>query len=246
MYTIKSGAKPSAHIAVKRNRLKHYGTNVYLKDKTSFEIELNNPTQSKILAKIEMNGKLISNSGIVLRPGERVFLERWIDENRQFLFETYEVQNSKNNKEAVEQNGEITILFYDETVIVNYNPPTYFGGSFGTTGDNTFYCSTTNNKIGASTLTSSSYNVTNDSHSGVPCSDSLETGRAEKGEDSKQELAYESASFNNYTSSVVKLKIIPESLQQKTVSQIRNYCSNCGTRNKAASWSFCPKCGSKF
>lgn len=89
---------PSAYVVrtkeKNRGRLKIYDDkNIYLSDKEVFEIELFNPTEKKVLAKIEINGKFISNNGLVLKPGQRVFLERFIDENKKFVFETYEVDN---------------------------------------------------------------------------------------------------------------------------------------------------------
>lgn len=80
---------PAAYITKQKQRVKQYpgsedggrgftsGT-VYLKDGENFEIELFNPTQEKLLATIELNGKEMG-SGIVLRSGERVFLERHLN-----------------------------------------------------------------------------------------------------------------------------------------------------------------------
>ena len=62
------------------------GKFVYLQNGQEFEIELYNPTSEVVMAKIEMNGKSISSSGIVLRPGERVFLERFLDNSNKFKF----------------------------------------------------------------------------------------------------------------------------------------------------------------
>ena len=81
----------TAHITKNRNRSKIYENSVYLKDGENFEIELFNPTTSRVLAKITINGNSISNSGIVLKPGERVYLERFIDSNNKFVFETYQI-----------------------------------------------------------------------------------------------------------------------------------------------------------
>jgi hypothetical protein len=68
-------AVPQSFITKSKQRLKQQIDTVYLNDGDEFEIELYNPTQNKVLAKIEMNGNSIGN-GIILRPGERVFLER--------------------------------------------------------------------------------------------------------------------------------------------------------------------------
>lgn len=77
-----------------RGRLKIYNENsLYLQDSEEFQIELFNPTNNTVLAKIEINGKLISNSGLVIKPAQRVFLERFLDSDRKFLFETYEIDN---------------------------------------------------------------------------------------------------------------------------------------------------------
>jgi hypothetical protein len=71
-----------------RNRLKTYdgGGTIYLKDGQNFEIELFNPLDNRVLAKISINGKQISSSGIVLNPGQRIFLERFIDDDRKFMY----------------------------------------------------------------------------------------------------------------------------------------------------------------
>ena len=90
---------PEAHItrskSKSRGRLKIYNDNtVYLDQGEEFEIEVFNPTTKTILAKIDFNGEMISHSGLVLRPGQRVFLERFFDDNRKFKFEVYEVENT--------------------------------------------------------------------------------------------------------------------------------------------------------
>ena len=53
----------TANITKNRNRSKIYENSVYLKDGENFEIELFNPTTSRVLAKITINGNSISNSG---------------------------------------------------------------------------------------------------------------------------------------------------------------------------------------
>lgn len=77
-----------------RGRFKVYNTNdIYLEDSEEFEIELFNPTDSKVLAKISINGKSISTNGIVLKPGQRIFLERFIDTNNRFVHDVYETDD---------------------------------------------------------------------------------------------------------------------------------------------------------
>jgi hypothetical protein len=121
---------PAAYVTVGRQRVKQYGNTVYLNNGNEFEIELFNPTTSKVLAKIELNGVSLG-SGIVLRPGERVFLERYLNEAKRFLFETYEVDgNNPSVQKAIMDNGKVSVKFYSE--YINYGI-TYTGGSVWTT-----------------------------------------------------------------------------------------------------------------
>jgi hypothetical protein len=112
-----ASARPQSFITKGKQRLKQHIDTVYLNNGDEFEIELYNPTQNKVLAKIEMNGNSIGN-GIILRPGERVFLERYLDIAKKFLFETYTV-NGKDSEvqSAIANNGDVTIKFYDEDIL---------------------------------------------------------------------------------------------------------------------------------
>jgi len=254
-------ANCSAHITTNRNRSKVYeGNCVYLKDKQTFEIELFNPTQSRVLSKISLNGRQISNSGIVIRPGERAYLERFIDDNSKFLFETYSVEDSEESKDAISQNGLIEISFYPEisSSYINVGTTYTYGGPFNIneTGTNP-YTINCNNTIGGNFSTSNySGDVTfggttvnnvfsylNDSFNK---SKDIETGRIEKGGKSKQNFQTTSGEFSWLCSNSISYKILPESLKPVEVSQIRNYCTGCGTRVKKSSWKFCPSCGEKI
>jgi hypothetical protein len=241
---------PTANIAVNRNRLKSYGEKIYLKDKTHFEIELFNPKTTKVLAKIYLDGQLISSSGIILNPGQRVFLERWLDEPRKFLFETYEVEDSTEAKGAIRENGKVKVEFYDQFIPQNFS---YCGplNNWSTTielNDQSIFAGMTQNQI-YFTYDSSS-DVIGQNSSIVPASpfgqSSIETGRSEKGEESNQEFEYSNDSFNSWTNNTVQIQILPESQKPVEVKEIRNYCTNCGTRHKKSSWKFCPNCGTKI
>jgi hypothetical protein len=121
---------PEAFISVMKNRQKIVNTNeVYLDNRTEFQIEFFNPTSQTVLANIFINGSSISNKGLVLKPGQRVWLDRYLDDNRKFLFETYEVSgNSQEVKNAIANNGKIRIEFHPEKI---KNPPYIYSG--GTT-----------------------------------------------------------------------------------------------------------------
>lgn len=268
MYTVNSTASypvPTANIAVNRNRVKHYdGNKVYLKDGTHFEIELYNPKTIKVLAKIHINGKALSNTGIVLRPGERVFLERFLDKPNKFLFETYSVEDSKESREAIAQNGFVRVEFFDESLSSQFtftggsvntllltdspswtNTTTYLGtiGSNGPTGPSGVqgvdgippYGGTTVNYCSLTTVSGN-----------ASVAGSLETGRVESGESSNQNFNQDSTKFDWYCSKQVDISILPESQKPVEANQIRNYCTECGTRMKSKGWKFCPTCGTKI
>ena len=93
---------------------------VFLEDDQEFGLELFNPTDDILLAKIKMNGDFISDSGLILKPGERVFLNRYIDSPKKFKFSTYTVEEGNATVEkAIAKNGKVEVLWYKENK--NYN-----------------------------------------------------------------------------------------------------------------------------
>jgi hypothetical protein len=166
-YQTKTGA-PSAYISKDRKRLKQFGQTVYLNNGEEFELELFNPTSNTVLAKIKLDGSYISGGGIVLKPGQRVFLERYLDDARKFKFETYEVDGTSNEVlDAISGNGDVVIDFFDEyKQPVWNNPITYVGGSFGgpihTYSSNPF---TVNG--GSSTFTTTNVNYSSTNTAGI-------------------------------------------------------------------------------
>lgn len=161
---------PTAFVTVNRNRVKTYDNKVYLKDGTQFEIELWNPNKTRVLASISIDGKDISEKGIVLNPGQRVSIERWVDDKspRKFKFTTYSVENSQAAMNAISNNGRVKVSFYDE-ILKNFYPN---GSSFGTvvtttpTWDHPYYYNINevnpNITLGGSTV-NNTFNLTNDS-----------------------------------------------------------------------------------
>lgn len=135
---------PSAYITVNKGRKKIKGDKyVYLNNGQEFEIELFNPTTDNLLTRIWINNKLMSSSGIVLRPGERVFLERYIDVPKKFLFDTYEVNgDSSAVQKAIEKNGLIKVQFFREDTDIHYTPTVTLGNN--TWSGNNFRFDTTN------------------------------------------------------------------------------------------------------
>lgn len=254
-----SSSQPQSFITKGKQRLKQFTDTVYLKNGDEFEIELFNPTHNKVLAKIEMNGNSIGN-GIILRPGERVFLERYLDEAKKFLFDTYEVNGLDNEvKQAIANNGDVVVRFYNEIVT-----PTYYTTGSGTVTINNPYWINTGSPFTYSTRNTAtpSYNNTftttstgtntfysNTLTSGTISTNSLktiETGRVEKGSNSDQSFTYDSSSFYSYAAATNVWKIKPESTKIKTKEDLVMYCGECGSKRKKDTHKFCPHCGTKF
>lgn len=247
MYTTNiTTLQPEAFITVKKNRLKLYeDKNHYLKNKSNFEIELFNPTSAKVLAKIWINDKLMSAAGIVVMPGQRVYLERFLDEPKKFQFNTYEVDDVKETEKAREKNGLVKVSFFGEQKIstnpywisggtgIPLNTGTYNTATFTTNGlGNVSYTSTSNAAIGVISTSTTAYNVK-----------SVETGRVAEGGKSDQKFSTTSGNFSDWAWNTYEFHLLPESLKAIEVSDIRNYCGECGVRIRKSSWKFCPNCG---
>ena len=162
-YQTKTGT-PSAYISKDRKRLKQFGQTVYLNNGDEFQLELFNPSSTTVLAKIKLDGSYISGGGIVLKPGQRVFLERYLDDARKFKFETYEVDGTSNEVlDTISGNGDVVIDFFDEyKQPVWNNPITYIGNSFGIPTCNTYNShNITGGSVSTGTVTTTNYSSTN-------------------------------------------------------------------------------------
>ena len=94
---------------------------VYLENGTEFQIQLFNPHKFTIGAEIYINDEKLSNR-LVLKPGERVWLERYLDVKKKFKFSTYEVEgNDPMVQEAIKDNGKIEVKFHREVRIKNFS-----------------------------------------------------------------------------------------------------------------------------
>jgi len=282
-YQTKTGT-PCAYISKDRKRLKQFGQTVYLNNGEEFELELFNPSSTTVLAKIKLDGSYISGGGIVLKPGQRVFLERYLDDPRKFKFETYEVDGISNEVlDAISGNGDVVIDFFDEYKQPLWTNNVTYGGSFGgpihtynsnplninagyvngQTTTNINYSST--NTAGVSfTTTSMSNTFEGPNKRGVLRSlkskpnsrsevtmdmlstDSIETGRVEKGGSSDQSFKTVDKTFNHYTCSTSIWKILPVSQKVYEKQDLKVYCTNCGKKRKKDSDKFCSSCGNKF
>jgi len=253
--------RPEAFITKGKKRIKQFDGQVYLSNGDEYEIELFNPTQDVVLAKIKIDGDYIAGGGIVLRRGERVFLERFLDSPDKFKYSTYVVNgNNTEVQDAIANNGYVEIEFYSEykptfpnrtiygspnftysTHTVNGNPIT-----FTTTGVNSLTSGT------ATTSTSTFYNasLTTNTFEGPNIrnlSNKVETGTTEKGGNSEQTFEHTNKTFNQFSFWNVAWQILPLSQKQYTAEEVgTNYCGNCGAKRKKSSFKFCPHCGNKF
>lgn len=260
-------SKPNAWIvnSTDKGRKSIKNGKVYLKDSEEFQIELFNPLSECVLADIKLNGQPISKTGLVLKPGQRFYLDCFIDDNKKFIFSTYEVEQTLESLNAINNNGKLEVFFYKESVvsvrnwrdrfntviIERYYPsyPTYpywtttpyYGTStnIGTGGIGTTTIGTTNNSFNTygsnvnltgSATTTGSYTLGSNvmaqlNSTSIPIAGSLETGRVERGENSKQKFKEIDMEFDNYHISSVVLEMLPESrkpveLKMKKKSEI--------------------------
>jgi hypothetical protein len=254
-----SNAKPGAWIVSPQDkgRKSIKSGKVFLNDGEEFEIEIFNPLTVSVLADIKLNGQSISKTGLVIKPGQRVYLDCFIDDRKKFKFSTYEIENSSEALDATQNNGVLEVFFYKEDVITLdnwqrrfdriivekhysydpypwYNPyKVYYGtGSpiYGTTTNNA------NGVIGTTTTTNAIYSSNNincsyTSDANVSYDDTtvnnlfsvnnIETGRVEKGEESKQKFTEVDMDFEkNYIASTI-IQILPESRKPAEVKTLK-------------------------
>ena len=111
--------QPTVNLTINKNRVKVYHKNdkdyVYFNDKQEFEIELYNPTTDVYLAQIKLNNKELSGAkGVVVQPGQRVYIERYFDKPQKFQFNTYTVKDNKQNELAIQYNGLVEVIWFKE------------------------------------------------------------------------------------------------------------------------------------
>lgn len=110
-----------AKVAVNKSLLKEYNNSdqservVYLNNDDDFQIQLFNPERTTIGAEVYVNGEKLSGI-LVLKPGERIWLERFTDRSVKFKFSTYNVEDgySEEVQNAIADNGVITVKFFKE------------------------------------------------------------------------------------------------------------------------------------
>lgn len=253
-----------AKVALKKSLLKEYSNSqndriVYLKDGDEFQIQFFNPFSYTIAAEIYLNNQSLSNK-LIIRPGEYVWLERYLDSPRKFKFYVYEVNNSEPVKEAIANNGDIKIKFYKE------RNNTYFASSitvydFADTLNNWDYdanktnyydhqpsysiCGVDNN-VYTSSLTAKVPLTCSAASYSAKAANTIETGRVEKGNHSNQNFNYVDIDFEYYPFKTENIKLLPVSQKPIRKNDLQKlYCTECGRKIKNK-YKFCPYCGTKL
>ena len=273
-----SEKKSMMAIAIAKSICKEYSTSsysrvVYLENGQEFQIQLFNPRNFTIGVEIFINDEKLSNR-LVLKPGERIWLERYLDVKKKFKFSTYEVEgNNKDVQEAIKDNGNIEVKFYKESRNKEYYPSVIvYDNNWLNKNDNIKYPSPIN----------VFYNISNDLNTGnycnytsktssfctglnTNCTSSIstqdtnytssmstpdemvcETGRIETGSQSTQEFNNVNIDFEYFPFITEKIKLLPISQKPFTPNDLHKiYCPECGRKLKST-YKFCPFCGSKI
>ena len=266
-------------IAIAKSICKEYSTSsysrvVYLDNGQEFQIQLFNPHNFTIGAEIFINDEKLSNR-LVLKPGERVWLERYLDVKKKFKFSTYEVEgNNKDVQEAIKDNGNIEVKFYKESRNKEYYPSVivYDNNWLNNKNDNITYPSpitvfynisndlNTGNYCNYTSKTSNCCTNLNTNYASsistqdtnytasisIPDEMICETGRIETGSQSTQEFNNVNIDFEYFPFVTEKVKLLPISQKPFTANDLHKiYCPECGRKLKTT-YKFCPFCGSKI
>lgn len=266
--TLSTLSKPTANITVNKSRKKVFqtlmtegviasdGDKVFLTDGDEFELELFNPTQGTIAAEISIDGTVISGGMLVMRPGERTYVERFFDKAVRFKYSTYVVEAGNSEVEAaIAKNGLVTVRFFEEYVKPVARPLCHTHGgmlksmSFGgpIAGSASVYSASTAKSASMDNMMSFSDSVggSTASFTSSVAPATQETGRVEEGQSSSQRFSYVDKTFQPYALHTVTVKIEPQSKMPVTAADIKVYCTACGRKMKEGE-KFCPNDGTKF
>ena len=248
--TIASSSKPGAWIVSPndKGRKSIKSGKVFLNDGDEFEIELFNPLTVSVLADIKLNGQSISKTGLIVKPGQRVYLDCFIDDKRKFIFKTYEffykedvitLDNWKSKFDTIIVEKWYPVYYpsypvYRQNIWYGTSSPVY--GSCVTTNGSSFFGSltngtTTNSALYSSNSINSSYTTGVDlsnlniggslSNNSMPINSSLETGRIEKGQTSKQQFTEVEMDFEKHYIASTIIQILPESRKPTEVKDTK-------------------------
>lgn len=264
-----------AKIAVNKSILKEYSNQnddriVYLDDGSEFQIQLFNPHDYVIGVSVNLNADTFNISHdnlIVLKPGQRVWLDRHIENPAKLVFSTYEVSFSSSKvSNAIRNNGNVVIAFFKEkkpdNIEINqnfweYNLPeinipntdipsvikTYYTTScLGIPKD--LNANVTRSE-GISTFASTIGTSSVPSKPRSRNSRDIETGRIESGSHSNQSFTYTDHEFEWFPFQKEVIKLLPKSRKPTYAEDlVKRYCTSCGHKINQK-FKYCPYCGTK-
>ncbi len=235
------------------------GDKIYLDNGQEFEIEIFNPLKESVLADIRLNGNSICKTGLVVKPGQRIYLDCFVDDRKKFIFQTYNVDDSQESLDAIADNGLMEVFFYKEqavtlqnwndrfhkVIIHEYHPvyypvyprwyPTYYTLGNGTVTTCSSRGTVTINSVNNSDVYGGVLNNGSYGTSITNCSlnsGSIETGRVEKGERSNQKFVDVDMEFEkNYIHHLV-FQLLPESRKPVSASDVAKLLNNDITKKK--------------
>jgi len=162
-----------------RGRKKIYLNNkVYLTNNQEFLIELFNPTQNSVLAEIKVNGNNATGNGLILRPGERFYLDCFVGDKRKFLFKTYEIENTSESLNATANNGIVEVSFYKERIVPRSHG-SISGNSITILGNNPYtntYTDLNKYKSNSTLSTTATWTINNSSSNNINVSNTSSLG----------------------------------------------------------------------
>lgn len=262
----------NVRIAINKSLVKENNNReVFLKDGTEFQIQIYNPFNETVGVKGFINNITLGNY-IVLYPGQRIWLDRHLINDRRFKYVTYEVDDSNRTNQAIENNGKITISFHKlyvrETPIIVQQPiihtyPTYYTYSYDTTPVDTPHRikTTTSNKSFLSSdanVISTEFGTCTANTISLACNSAdattlintscgtKETGIVTQGSRSNQQIQETSnMEFNFSPFHEETIQILPYSAKTFNKRDLeKTYCTQCGAKLKPT-YKFCPHCGAR-
>lgn len=257
-----------AQVAINKSLTKEYysddsNSTVYLSDGQEFQIKLFNPYTYPIGIELDINGEKQYRK-VVLKPGQQVWLDRFINSDEKLKFSTYEVERDNALvKEAIKHNGVIIAKVYNQLVErsssgitlsdTNANIAKTWIPDIERTYLRDGYPDSVDwlgggIRYGASPVTcqqNASYSYYNANLTCSASASTMETGRIERGAKSDQKFDTVSARFENYPSATKTIKLLPYSEKPMTKGEVeKRYCTNCG-KKLSPKFKFCPACGHK-
>lgn len=261
-------------IAKGKSVLKEYSSNgrcVYLNDGDEFQLELFNPTSDILGCRIRINNRWMENI-LVIRPGERIWLERYLDRDSRFKFKTYDIEDSAEAKAAAADNGKVTVSFYREkkaqtyitayplyegwNTSITYSTPEWkadFSNKICTAGqDDTYYPPqfAFSNTVYTSASAGEQDTVVprlQPQFAAYATQDSyIETGRVEYGSKSGQSFTTEyGITFDDFPAMIETITLLPMSRKPFYKNDAeKRYCTQCG-KKLSPKFRYCPVCGTK-